>query len=110
VALPGRHLTRAQFNSGAFGGGTNIWPLSADSGILSCVELKGDRQRDFAVVFTTEDGTQYALNGTAEHTGRYQPGMEIYLPGVYDTSPIPDASILIGYGLRLCPHHRPGLP
>jgi hypothetical protein len=72
------------------------------------VELEGqDRKRAFAVVFTTEDGVQYALNGTAEHTGRYQPGVKIYTPGVYSPQPDPLASGLIGYGLSLCPHYRP---
>jgi hypothetical protein len=74
------------------------------------VELGSQGERDFAVVFTTEDGTQYALNGSAEHTGRYQPGVKIYLPGVYNSSPTPNATFLIGYGLRLCPHYRPGFP
>jgi hypothetical protein len=74
------------------------------------VELRRHKQTDFAVVFTTADGVQYALNGTAEHTGRYQPGMEIYLPGVYNTNPTPNATSLIGYGLRLCPHYRSVLP
>jgi hypothetical protein len=107
ASLPGRHLTRAHFNSGAIGGGTNIWPLSADSGTLSCVEVEQHGKKDFAVVFTTEDGTQYALNGIAENTGRYHPGHEIYLPGVYNPQPSPNATSLIGYGLRLCPHYRP---
>ena len=109
AALPGRHLTHAQFTSSRFGGGTNTWPLSVDSGTLSCVEVRGHGKRDFAVVFTTEDGIPYALNGSAEHTGRYRPGIEIYLPGVYNTNPSPDATYLIGYGLQLCPHYRPGL-
>ena len=105
--LAGRHLTRDEFI--AAGGGGNIWPLSVESGTLSCVELDGQGERqDFAVVFTTDDGTQYALNGTAENTGRYQLGRQIYVPGVYSPSPRPDATSLIGYGLRLCPHYRPG--
>ncbi|MDF3045171.1 MAG: hypothetical protein K0R30_1399 [Ornithinibacter sp.] len=87
----------------------NTWPLSVDSGTLSCVELGGQgKEREFAVVFTTEDGTQFALNGTAEHTGRYQPGNQIYAPGVFSPNPDPDATSLIGYGLSLCPHYRPG--
>jgi hypothetical protein len=61
------------------------------------VELGGQgKVREFPVVFTTEDGTQYALNGTAEHTRRDQPGIQIYAPGVYDPAPDPDATYLIG--------------
>jgi hypothetical protein len=72
------------------------------------VEVRQRGRRAFAVVFTTEEGTQYALNGTAENTGRYRPGVEIYVPGVYNPEPSPNASLLIGYGLYLCPHYRPG--
>ena len=98
--LAGRQLTRGEFI--AAGGGGNIWPLSVESGTLSCVELEGQGERqDFAVVFTTDNGAQYALNGTAENTGRYQPGRQIYAPGVYSPSPKPDATSLIGYGLKL---------
>ena len=90
------------------GAGTNSWPLSVDAGTVSCVEFRRHGKRDFAVVFTTEDGAHYALNGSAEHAGRYRPGVEIYLPGVYNPNPSPDATGLIGYGLSLCPHYRPG--
>jgi hypothetical protein len=108
AALPGRHLTRTEFNSGSFGGATFIWPVVADSGTLSCVEVRQNDQRDFAVVFTTDDGTQYALNGSAEHTGRYHPGVEIYVPDALTSNPHPNPTVMIGYGLRLCPHYRPG--
>jgi len=40
-------------------------------------------------VFTTDDGTQYALDGSAEHTGRYRPGVEIYLPDALTNNPRP---------------------
>jgi hypothetical protein len=82
--------------------------LTVASGTLSCVEVRQHGRRLFAVVFTTEDGIQYALNGVAEHTRRYRPGAEIYSPGVYDPAPSPDASTMIGYGLELCPHYQPG--
>ena len=59
-------------------------------------------------MFTTDDGNQYALNGSAEHTGRYQPGVDIYQPDALTNNPRPDPTVLIGYGLRLCPHYRPG--
>jgi glycine/D-amino acid oxidase-like deaminating enzyme len=72
------------------------------------IRESGAGKRDFAVVFATDDGTPYALNGSAEHTGRFQPGIEIYVPGVYSPNPSPDATSLIGYGLNLCPHYRPG--
>jgi hypothetical protein len=108
ATLRGRHITHAQWTSSRFGGGMNTWPLSVDSGTLSCVELRRHGKRDFAVVFATEDGSQSALNGSAEHTGRFQPGIEIYVPGVYSPNPSPDATSLIGYGLNLCPHYRPG--
>jgi hypothetical protein len=105
VALPGQHLTHAKFD--AIEQATNVWPLTVDSGTLSCVEVSQRGQRAFAVVFTTDDGNQYALNGTAENTRRFHPGVEIYLPSVFSPRPSPDATWLIGHGLQLCPHYRP---
>ena len=108
VTLPGRHLTSAKFNDGTIGGMTNIWPLKVDSGTVSCLEVTTqDGLREFAVVFTTDDGSQYSLNGAAENTGRFHPGLEIYLPDSYANGS-PDPQQLIGYGLRLCPRYKSG--
>jgi hypothetical protein len=45
-----KHISRADYGSD--------WPLTVDSGTLDC-------WGPGAVTFTTEDGTTYALNGTA---------------------------------------------
>jgi hypothetical protein len=89
--LSGAHISRAHFE--AIEHATNVWPLTANSGTLSCIEVRQRGQRAFAVVFTTEDGSQYAL--------------KIYSPGVYKEIPTTSATWLIGYGLDLCPHYRP---
>lgn len=104
--LPGVHLTREAFNSGP-SGGTDAWPLTVDSGTLSCLETGSDARTELAVVFTTESGRQYALNGTASNTGRYHSLTEIWADNRLTGEP-KDATTLIGTGLRLCPGYEPG--
>lgn len=72
----------------------DAWPLTVESGILSC-------QPPSAVVFVASDGTAYAVNGTAESAGY----AEIEPIWADDPDPyIPKISIgpLIQNGLALC--------
>ncbi|GAB3783882.1 hypothetical protein GCM10027601_17000 [Nocardioides ungokensis] len=61
------------------------WPLTVDSGTLSCDGSNGVG----AVVFTASDGTKYALNGTAKSSGNYA-----------DIRPIWADDKALGYGLK----------
>ena len=104
--LPGEHLTREAFNSGP-SGATDIWPLTVDSGTLSCVESGTGSSKEFAVVFTTESGRQYALNGTASNTGLYHSPTQIWADNPLSGEP-KNATSLISAGLLLCPGYTPG--
>jgi hypothetical protein len=103
--LPGKHVTRTEFNSGP---STNIWPLKVDEGTLSCLKVgtRTDGEPSLAVVFTTKDGSQYALNGVAFKTGRYHDLRGILAQG--QIQPWADATNLILAGLALCPEYVPG--
>jgi hypothetical protein len=104
--LPGEHLTREAFNSGP-SGATDIWPLTVDSGTLSCVESGTGSNTESAVVFTTESGRQYALNGTASNSGRYHSLTEIRADNLVSGEP-KNATSLIAAGLLLCQGYPPG--
>jgi hypothetical protein len=67
------------------------WPFAIERGELDCVTP--------AQVILRSGGRAYALNGTAEATGKYRPLAEI-LPGGKDTKP--HLTRLIDDGLRLC--------
>ena len=60
---------------------------------------------NYAVVFTTNDGTQFGLNGTASNTGRYRRLEDIW--AAREDGEYKDATVLIGAGLELCPTYDP---
>jgi hypothetical protein len=104
--LPGQHLTREQFNNGDLAGATDVWPFTVDSGTLSCVEFvrESDGRMQPAVVFTTESGTQYAINQTAANQGIYSDFADIWAFHP-NTKRHKNATVLIQEGLQLCPNY-----
>lgn len=99
--LSGRHVSRDQSNRHHH----YFWPFTVDAGTLSCFEVQA-RGTEYAVVFTTSDGVQYALNGVATNTGRF-PDPRPILAKSPVTGYWEDASSLIATGHALCPGYRP---
>jgi hypothetical protein len=73
------------------------WPLTVDSGVLSC-EGAG------SVYFTADDGRRYAVNGTAMTAGDAQRIDAIWADDPTGLSPKKNIGPLIDTGLKLCEH------
>ena len=71
------------------------WPLTVDSGVLSC-EGAG------SVYFTADDGRRYAVNGTAMTAGDAQRINAIWADNPTGLSPKKNIGPLIDGGLKLC--------
>lgn len=76
-------------------------PDRGSAGSWICLELETEGETTYAVVFTSDDGTQFALNGTACNTAKYRDLRDIWArkDGEYR-----NATNLIGAGLRLARH------
>lgn len=72
------------------------WPLTVDEGTLACDGENGVG----AVTFTTEDGKEYAVNGTAKSQG-YDAIEPIWAKGE-GAIPKKDLTPLVDRGLKLC--------
>jgi hypothetical protein len=71
------------------------WPLTVDSGVLSC-EGAG------SVYFTSRDGKRYAVNGTAMTAGDAEQIDPIWEEDPRGLSPKKNIGPLIDEGLKLC--------
>jgi hypothetical protein len=100
--LPGEHITRAAIVAEH----GNVWPFTVDEGTLSCVTDEGEPDDIFSVVFTTEGGTQYEVNGNATNTGRYTNPQPIWARDQFGRWK--DSTVIIALGLKLCPGYKPG--
>ncbi|KRF25831.1 hypothetical protein ASG95_16135 [Phycicoccus sp. Soil803] len=94
-----RHITRDEYN--ALNKSTAAWPLTVEGGTLSCELVPGEGSTLHSVVFTTDDGTQYGVNGAAGDLERYREIHDIWAPGV--GSALRDITGLIAMGTQLCP-------
>lgn len=94
-----RHITRDEYN--ALNKSTAAWPLTVEGGTLSCELVPGEGATLHSVVFTTDDGTRYGVNGTAGDLDRYREIHDIWAPGV--GSALRDITGLIAMGTELCP-------
>lgn len=74
------------------------WPLTVDRGTLRCEGSGGIGD----VIFTTEDGTEYSVNGAAKSTGKYEDIMEIWADNPDVEGLKVDMSALTERGLALC--------
>lgn len=80
------------------------WPLTVDSGTLSCEQVPGVRSGQL-VTFTTQ-GKTYAVNGTAKGHAKNRGWIEEIRPIWKDHPDVPGLKIpissLIDRGLQLC--------
>lgn len=97
-AIPGEHITRSEWNARQ---SADVWPLTVDEGTVTCVPVRFEGEVRPAMVLTTSDGTQYALNGVAWKTGRYK-----HLDGIVaadEVRPSGNIAALTQFGFAQCP-------
>jgi hypothetical protein len=78
----------------------DAWPLTVDTGVLSCIGRKG-----VGLVTFTVDGVTYAVNGLAKQGGRWESIDAIWIddPNIKVEPPVKkNIGPLIERGLALC--------
>jgi hypothetical protein len=77
------------------------WPLTVERGYLRCEESTADGPAGQAVVFTSPDGREYGVNGTALDEG-YPRINPIWRNSGESWAPKVNIGPLISKGLSLC--------